>query len=75
MDVSANCGHAMNFPRQADTSNTLGQRFDKCGPSYFYDQLYGHIQDWHPGIVALSLRSVKEGRWGYAVFGEGSAEL
>jgi hypothetical protein len=47
-----------------DTPNTLGKQVGQRGPAEFNEQLNEDLEDWHPGIVALSGSSVKAGKVG-----------
>jgi hypothetical protein len=60
--MPADLSYTVRLRRHSDTSNTLGQLPNENGPTSFDDQLDNDVQDWHPGIVALSAGSVKKGK-------------
>ena len=58
MNVPLDLLHSLD-PANPDALNTLGKLFNQRFPAGFNDELHEYLQDWHPGIVALSRQFVK----------------
>jgi hypothetical protein len=63
VNVQPDLGHPLETPNP-DAPNTFGKVFGQRCPAGFNEQLNEDLQDWHPGIVALSGPSVKAGKLG-----------